>query len=65
MVPPNTTLSNSDLQADGVTRKLSTSGKVNMKFQNIAVFDHVTFLCSYVRYVLSIYTYVCVCTHGL
>lgn len=63
MVPPNVTLSNSDLQVDGVTRKLSTSAKASMKFQNIAVFDHITFLCSYVRYAfMHLYIRVCVYT---
>lgn len=57
-VPPNITLSNSDLQADGVTKNLGTGGKGNMKFQNIAVFDLVTFL-----YVVIIGMYLCMHTY--
>lgn len=59
-MPPNITLSISDLQEDGVTKNLGTGGKGNMKFQNIAVFDFVTFL-----YVVIIGMYLCIHIIGM
>lgn len=59
-MPPTITLSNSDLQADGVTKNLGSGGKGNMKLQNIAVFDLVTFL-----YVVIIGMYLCIHIIGM